>query len=188
MGFTEKINQLEDVIVKSIPEAKEIALNTLLGAFSRRIFNDGKASDNSKIGEYSTKPMFVGRKGWIRADAAEAFFKEKHEWRKVNTKKGKKTLALLEGGYKHFRELNGLQTDFVNLEYTTDLKFSIIVGEYNGQKVLGFNSDEQFLKAQGLEKHFKKIIFEPTQEEMELAQEAFLDYLREKVQETFNTW
>ena len=48
MGFSEKINELEKVIVESMPLAKEVALNTLLGAFSTRIFQHGKATDNSK--------------------------------------------------------------------------------------------------------------------------------------------
>ena len=74
------------------------------------------------------------------------------------------------------------------MEFKSDLKFSIIVGDYNGEKVLGFNSEIQHLKSQGLEKHFKKVIFEPTQEEIEIAQEAYLDYIREQVQETFNSW
>lgn len=188
MGFSEKISELEKVIVESMPLAKEVALNTLLGAFSTRIFQHGKATDNSKIGEYSTKPMLIGGKGWRTAGAAAAFFKEKQEWRKVNTKKGKQSLALIEGGYKEFRQLNSLQTDHVDLEFKSDLKFSIIVGDFNGEKVLGFNSEIQHLKSQGLEKHFKKVIFEPTQEEIEIAQEAYLDYIREQVQETFNSW
>ena len=188
MGFIEKINQLEDVIVKSIPEAREAALNTMLGAFSTRIFQHGKASDNSKIGDYSTKAMFVGSKGWRTAGAAKAFFNEKHLFRNVNTKSGKKTLALIEGGYKKFRELNSLQSGYVDLEFKGDLKFSIIVGEFNGEKVLGFANEKQFLKAKGLEEHFKKYIFTPTQEEIELAQEVFYDYIREKIQQTFDTW
>ncbi|RTK92631.1 MAG: hypothetical protein EKK61_03625 [Rickettsiales bacterium] len=188
MGFIEKINQLEDVIVKSIPEAKEAALNTMLGAFSARIFQHGKASDNSKIGFYSDFPMLTGSKNFINATRAAEFFKEKKDWLTIKTKKGSKKLAIVPGGYAQFRKLNGFQNEYVDLEFRGDLKFSIIVGEYNGIKVLGFANDEQFLKAQKLEKHFKKIIFEPTQEEMELVQEAFYDYIREKIQQTFDTW
>ena len=75
MGFSEKISELEKVIVESMPLAKEAALNTLLGAFSTRIFQHGKATDNSKIGEYSTKPMLIGGKGWRTAGAAAAFLR-----------------------------------------------------------------------------------------------------------------
>lgn len=189
MNFATRMDDLIALLQKIVPEAEEVALNTLLGAYSYRIFNIGNASDETKIGEYSTKPMLTGAKGFRTASDASAFFSQKKKkWVTVKTGSGNKALAVVEGGYKMFRELNQLQSNYVDLDFKGDLKFSIVIGELNGQKVLGFNSVVQFEKAKKLEAHFKKVIFEPTEEEKAIAREAFYDYLREKIQVLFNSW
>lgn len=188
MNFATRMDDIIHLLERIVPEAEEVALNTLLGAYSYRIFNIGNASDESKIGEYSTKPMLTGAKGFRTASDASAFFAQKQKWKTVKTTKGNQALAEVEGGYKQFRELNKLQSNYVDLDFKGDLKFSIVVGELNGQKVLGFNSQVQADKAGKLEAHFKKVIFKPTEEEKEIAREAFYDYLREKIQELFNSW
>ena len=188
MIFKEKIDEMIHLLDRIIPEANDVALNTLLGAYAYRIFNIGNASDETKIGEYSTKPMLTGSKGFRTVSDAAAFFNKKQKWKTVKTAKGNQALAVVDGGYKEFRELNKLQSNYVDLEFKGDLKFSIVIGEINGQKVLGFNSEVQAEKAHKLESHFKKVIFKPTEEEKEIAREAFYDYLREKIQELFGSW
>lgn len=175
MGFTEKINQLEDVIVKSIPEAKEIALNTLLGAFLRRIFNQGKATNGAQIGNYSTKTY---------VKFAEGDFKSLNK----NAQKRTRQSVNRKIQYIELRKKAGRQVAYVDLQFTDRLFNSIVVAYTDGNWTLGFNNLERAQIARENEVRFKKQIFYPSEEEIEIAQEAFLDYLREQVQETFNSW
>jgi len=140
---------MDDIIKlleKEIPNASEIALNTLLGVYSYRIFNIGNATDGTKIGNYKLGP------------------------------------------YKNKRTKQGRQTGYVDLDFTSALRFSIVVGDVGDQKVMGFNSIDQAKIAGYQKERYKKDIFKPSDEEIEIAKEAFYDYLKEKIQETFNTW
>lgn len=183
-----KMDSIIDLLNKEMINAEEVAMRQLIAKYTERIFNRGSASDETRIGNYSTKPMLTGSKNFINVTKATNFFKTKPEFRKVKTPKGNRALAVVKGGYSEFRTLNGLQNAFVDLEFRGDLFRSIQVGEYNGHYVLGFNSLIQSKKALNLEVHFKKRIFEPTVEEKALAEQAARDYLQDKLQILFNTW
>ena len=182
------MDSIIDLLNKEMINAEEVAMRQLIAKYTERIFNRGSASDETRIGEYSKKPMFTGSKNFRTQDAATKFFKSKPEFRKVKTPKGNRALAIVKGGYSEFRTLNGLQNAFVDLEFRGDLFRSIQIGELNGHFVLGYNSLIQAKKAQGLELHFKKKIFEPTKEEKAQAESAAMDYLKDKLQNLFNTW
>lgn len=143
----QKIDELIYLLETKLPLAEEVALNTLRGAFTFRIFNIGNATDGTKIGDYKDGPY----KNKIRKD----------------------------GGY---------QTGYVDLQLTGGLLFSIVVGDGVGHKVLGYNNIEAAKIAGYNEERYKKPIFEPSAEEKAIAQEAYLDYLREEIQKLFDTW
>lgn len=183
-----KMDSIIDLLNKEMIHAEEVAMRQLIAKYTERIFNRGSASDESRIGEYSKKPMFTGAKNFRTQSAATNFFKSKPEFRKVKTPTGNRALAIVKGGYSEFRTLNGLQNAFVDTEFKGDLFRSIQVGELNGHFVLGFNSLIQAKKAHNLELHFKKKIYGPTTEEKAQAEQAARDYLQEKLQNLFNTW
>lgn len=183
-----KMDSIIDLLNKEMINAEEVAMRQLIAKYTERIFNRGSATDESRIGNYSTKPMLTGAKNFIDVTKATNFFKTKPEFRKVKTPKGNRALAVVKGGYSEFRTLNGFQNAFVDLEFRGDLFRSIQVGELNGHFVLGFNSLIQAKKAHNLEIHFKKQIFEPTIEEKAQAEQAGRDYLIMKYQQLFNTW
>lgn len=182
------MDSIISLLNKEMINAEEVAMRQLIAKYTERIFNRGSASDETRIGNYSTKPMLTGSKNFINVTKATNFFKTKPEFRKVKTSKGNRALAVVKGGYSEFRTLNGFQNAFVDLEFRGDLFRSIQVGELNGHFVLGFNSLIQSKKAHNLEIHFKKKIFEPTSEEKSQAEEAAMDYLKDKLQNLFNTW
>ena len=183
-----KMDSIIDLLNKEMINAEEVAMRQLIAKYTERIFNRGSATDESRIGNYSTKTMFTGAKNFRTQTAANRFFKGKPEFRKVKTPTGNRALAVVKGGYSEFRTLNGLQNAFVDLEFRGDLFRSIQVGNLNGHFVLGYNSLIQAKKMQNLEIHFKKKIAEPTVEEKAQAEKAALDYLKEKLQNLFNTW
>lgn len=201
--LTSKLKQFENCIIDNIPEAKQIALRTILGAFVERIFVFGLDAKNMKIGEYSTKSMLTGSKNFRTPSDAKEFFgkikgapksksgKTKGDlkynsigWVSVKTATGLKRLAIVPGGYKEFRSLNQLQNQFVDLNFRGDLKFSVVLGDDN----MGFNNLEQFQKAMKLEAKYKTPIFTATPEEIKLGRDAFNDFLLEKIQQLVKSW
>lgn len=187
--FVEKTEQLSAFLAVEIPKAEEVAIRSMLGYYIGRIFNDGKDSSGSKIGDYSTTPMLTGAKNFRTKTKAAAFFDaEDVEFRTVKSKGKNLALGLIEGGYKEFRELNGLRSDTVDLQFTGSLFESIIVGTYGANFVLGYNSSEKARIAQHLENKYGKKIFYPTEEEIKIARDTYYDYLRERVQILFNSW
>jgi len=183
-----KMDSIIDLLNKEMINAEEVAMRQLIAKYTERIFNRGAATDESRIGNYSKKPMLTGSKNFRTQAKANAFFKSKPEFRRVKTPSGNRALAIVKGGYSEFRTLNGLQNAFVDTEFRGDLFRSIQVGNLNGHFVLGFNSLIQAKKAQNLEIHFKKKIYEPTVEEKAQAEQAARDYLQDKLQKLFNTW
>lgn len=102
--------------------------NDALAMIKRRVQETGINADGEKFDSYSTKKMYVGCKGMNESVCRSFFGKEnnkKHDWvtikrtYKEGPNKGKKIkLAVLEGGYKKFRELHGRQTTHVDFTFS----------------------------------------------------------------------
>ena len=89
----------------------------------KRIHDRGIAADGRKIGRYSTKPTLIGAKSFTTKGNAQRALGSKSkrkelEWRTV---KGNK-LAILPGGYKQIRQIEGVRVDKVVLENRGDLR------------------------------------------------------------------
>ncbi len=102
-----------------------------LAQFSRRVFTIGENPDGSSIGDYTKGDIWINPKGTeknpfkprnqkgfkpLKGKAGNTKFK-------TNPSRVRKT-AYFEG-WKGFREAQGLRTDFINLNYTGDLKSDI---------------------------------------------------------------
>lgn len=109
----------------------------LEGRMKSRIFNKGLNSDNSKIGNYS--------KGW-------AFIRK--NGKPVKGTKGKQR-----------QKPDGLQTNYIDLEFTGDLRRSITPAKDGNDAVLYMNNDEKFEIAGYLEEQKKQVIFDATNKE-----------------------
>lgn len=191
MSFEKTVNKLAGLDAFMRREANLIAgevIGTYFGEYVSRIFNEGKASDKTPIGQYSTKPMLVGAKSFMNKTKANAFFsseKAKNKknkgdsgWRTIKTEQGFERLKLIEGGYKEFRALNGLQTSEVDLTFRGDLFRSVKLDVK--RFAIGFNSILQKAKADYLEKHFKKVIFEVPNSDVEEMHQEFITELRQR--------
>lgn len=191
MSFEKTVNKLAGLDAFMRREAKLITgevIGTYFGEYVSRIFNEGKASDKTPIGQYSTKPMLVGAKSFMNKTKANAFFsseKAKNKknkgdsgWRTIKTEQGFERLKLIEGGYKEFRALNGLQTSEVDLTFRGDLFRSVKLDVK--RFAIGFNSILQKAKADYLEERFKKVIFEVPNSDVEEMHQEFITELRQR--------
>jgi hypothetical protein len=116
-----------------------------ISAFSllrQRVQESGTNAKGVKFAPYSTKPMLVGCKTFVQKSACNTVFgsREKRkslEWRTVNGHH----LAILPGGYKQVRELQGRQTAFVDFSVTNAMWNDIAVRKEND--LVSKSSDHQ---------------------------------------------
>ncbi|MFC7347312.1 hypothetical protein ACFQO9_11345 [Chryseobacterium zhengzhouense] len=135
---------IEDNILKETAEELERKVK-------KRIFIDGLDVNGNTIGEnYSTKPTVVKQDVFIKPSAF----------------KGKKSMKL-EYGYKELRDIQGLKTDKVNLNYSGELKSKLRVARSEKSIVIGIIDRINAEKAKKLEEKYQTKIFSFSQKEVE---------------------
>jgi len=153
-----QIQGMAGIIAKNEKRIQTVASKAMEGRMKRRIFNLGNDAEGRQIGRYSQK------EAWFSQDS----FAVKGAFKNIG-KKGTatKSTQYFVDGYKGLREEQGFQAKYVDLDYTGSLRASLITGTYGNNVVLGISSAENIEKADSLEKHFGKKIFEPTDKEIE---------------------
>ena len=159
-SITVLLRSIAKVINANNKRIQLVALKDLEGRYKLRIFNKGLGSNGRNIGKYSTKDILIGRSSFPFKGAGQKVLgsKKKRAALKWVTLGGRR-LAVLPGGYKKIRELSGRQTSKVDLEFTSDLRNGIQIGNNGNDLVFGFIKDLQRLKAEGNEGRFNKPIF-----------------------------
>lgn len=145
------------------------AANKLLAATKNRITQEGRASDGSKIGSYSTKPAYYSRKQFVNKGGFKGIGKS-----------GRRTKTMfIANGYKGFRAAQGLETKFVNMELSGDLMLSYVSdADSNANITQGLKTEKSARKRSGLEKRFKPFL-RSTKEEIEIFnRECALEFAR----------
>jgi hypothetical protein len=148
-----------------------VALKDFEGRYKQRIFNKGLGSNGRNIGKYSTKDILIGKTSFPIRSVGQKLFAANKKLKKDDDNKFKwvtlkgRRLAVLPGGYKKIRELSGRQTSKVDLEFTSDLRNGIQIGNNGNDLVFGFIEDLQRLKAEGNEGRFNKPIFSASKSE-----------------------
>ncbi len=151
----------------------------------RRIHNEGKAV-TGKIGSYSTKPTLIGAKSFRKKTTAAKVFgskkkRSKLKWRKVRSAGNVVNLAVLEGGYKAIRSLDGDKVAFVNLQRTGDLKRAFEIATISGGYGVGFNNATDAKKAKALESKYGKIIWGISQADNKAIDRIIAKELKKKI-------
>lgn len=163
---------------EALVEAFEGGLNNMYASYMDRIFIKHLKSDGSKIGNYSTKPILVGAKSFRNKGQASTFFEGEEAYtddtQGFRTLKNKKKAYLLPGGYKKLRELQGMPTTEVNLQYRSELLQSINPKFTENRFVIATIDSDNFKKMIGNDERFGSISF-TTKEEKE---QLFLDIER----------
>lgn len=148
------IQELNDLL--NVDRSMRVALSSVLAKQKRRIFQEGQAANNSKIGKYSTKPASISRSQQAR-NTGKTYFK---------------------GGYAEYKRLIGKNPGFVILRNTDQMMMGyslIILG--NNEYGLGFNNDFDFNKTQWQEDKWNKDIFDESSEEGKLLEDILFEEL-----------
>lgn len=152
------------------------AASRLLGNIKNRIQRQGKATDGADIGTYSSKPFYaskgqfakkgafkpVGQRGFkgerIKRVKGKYVKRQKREDWTYKVYKRKVKTMYLQHGYKQLRDIQGRQTQFIDLTYSTDLMASYQLAQESKRVLLGLTSEVQSRKREGLEKRFGAIL------------------------------
>lgn len=167
----EKLKEKLSQIVVNVLEAQEKAVVTgildLQGDIIERVFQNGQDVDGNQIGNYSTKPLYVsitGQTSQVRKSSLKPRGKNSTDSEFKNGKPRKS--QYFPDGYNGYRSTVGRPTDRVNLFLTGSLQGSILPGTTNGNPSLSIATDDELKKADGNEQRFGKVIFAPSEEEL----------------------
>lgn len=147
------ISKMIDGFLENNDIVKEIA-TTIKASNLRRIHTDGKAVDESSIGKYDTKEIYVNPKNSPKK------FTGLGKGGKTKFKSGRShKTRYFKDGYKGFRAKIGRETSKVNLSLFGRLSKEFVQQQRGKDWVLGFSSEEANNKRLGNEKRFGKEIW-----------------------------
>ena len=145
---------------------------------SKRIFTQGKDTNENSIGSYQTASGTYGKKekGDMWRNPNNPGNRNKSGFTPLTGKGGYTGFKTSDNerktkyfrGWEGFRQAQGLQTNVVNLNYTGEMfsDFNRPVRFVNPQEyVSSFNKSESVKKAEGNSAHFKTTIFKLSTEE-----------------------
>lgn len=157
--------QLNELVTFNRPFA--LGVTAAHSMMTERIFTFGQDSSNGSIGNYSTKGIYINpKKAAVRNSKG---FTGEGKTGKSKFEDGRSHVSTYFEGWKGFRSEQGLETDKVNLNYVGDLKLDF---ERPAKKIdvnlyeVTLDRDINNKKARGNEDHFGKVIFTPSQREV----------------------
>lgn len=180
MTIQDQIKQLQKLVNKLTNEqviqdrVTTVAAAETLADYKDRIFNDGKATNESRIGDYSTKPMYAS-KSQLKGLPKSRFKPKGKDGSSVFKNGKKKRSTYLRNGYFEFRKTAGRQNKVVDLNLTGASARTIQLGTAAGGLIgFGFTDDARREILEGNEKKFRKQIFTISQSEQDTFQDAAL--------------
>lgn len=176
----EFLDLVPGVLVQEIETEQAIAIIDMEGDIKTQIHGEGKASDGSSIGTYSTKPAYVhvaSAKNAFGSQIPTAKLKARGK-PQAGKKKGATARKLLdetvplqsqyfEDGYSGLRRLMGRQVDKVDLFLTGTTAGSIASGTRDNVSTIAFTNDAAAERAEGHEKKYGKSIYSASPEAIE---------------------
>lgn len=198
MTLEEYRERVKNLITElSTKKAADVLLPPAMKMLAQRknaIVREGKATDGSKIGDYSRDPMYANKqafdkKGAFKPQGKNGYKGEKvvdakiYKVQKVKLKNGKiqerivntgkkkieKTKPksmYLEEGYSELRGVQGKPNDKTNLNYTGSTIASYVTAvEDDNTLIQGFNNERSSIIRQAHETKYKKKIYPPSAEE-----------------------
>lgn len=181
MTYTpEQYNEMIQKKLRDLNVAEVVVLPAAIDAldsFRQRIFMAGEMADGSKTGggKYSTEPFYASKKAFKNTGAFKPQGKNAQKNKAGALKKGEKyrkdgierKSMYLGGGYKELRAIQGMETSFVNMQYTGDLFTDLTKLSIQGDSVvLRVSRKENIDKIKGLEKKYGTQLFRHSDEEV----------------------
>lgn len=175
--------KLELMSVKQLDPLLRTVATTLRASNLRRIHNQGRSVDGGQIGKYSIKPTLIGKTSFTSKAAANKVLGSKAKrsslsW--VTIVRGGKVirLAVLQGGYKEIRQIEGREVSFVNLQRTSKLFKDLVIGTDGKDWIVGMNTAYGADLHKWLEQKYNKTIWGVTKGDevvIEKLTEAFIE-------------
>ena len=156
--------------------AMRAGMVTILPVIKQRIHEKGLDGNNTKIGQYSTEPIYVNPKNSPRKFSPQG----KHGDTKFRSGEPHQT-RYFEDGYKGFKTFIGRNLlGSVNLSLTGGLSNQTVVIPTDKGYGIGFSNDENLQRAKALEKKYQKAIWtKMTAEESTIFADAVIERLTE---------
>lgn len=149
------------------------------------LFNKGEGGEGN-VGKYSTKTMLATEKQFVNKSKFKQSVDEdgKPLWIKFKRAKKAVPVMILDGGYKQFRQIQGRESNFVNLNYGGDLfrDFSTSLQKFSGAWVTGTKRKENSNKVEWLSDKYGEKTFGLQTE----TKKQFLSDLKKKIDEILN--
>lgn len=155
---------------------REVA-TTQLAEMKVRIFEQGKDDNESSIGQYSTKPIYVN------PNNSPKKFTPKGKTGKTKFANGElhKTRYFAQG-YKDFKSEIGRNTlGTVNLSLSRDFQNKMTIIATSKGWGIGWLEDEKYKRALHFQQKYKKIIFGQTEKEKLITKEVIDSFLNENI-------
>jgi hypothetical protein len=154
----------------------QVAAFAVIADYQQRIFNEGLASDNTPIGQYSVNPFYINPNSDALVGVATSNIKPVGKTGQTVFKNGKphKTKYLTRG-YAELRENTGRQSAKVDLNFSGSLFISIKVKEVGNVSFVSYTNEELAGIMAAQERRFMKEISTPTEQEREVGLEAARD-------------
>lgn len=143
----------------------------LLRNIKRRIFTEGKNSGGAQIGQYSTNPIYATRKqfaspGSFMPQGESTYFQKVNRGGKQFRRRAKVKTMYLPQGYKQLREIQGKETQFVNLNYRGKTMRAYVIEPTETGAIIGLNTTLAAQIRFEQERRFRANIFNATQTEI----------------------
>lgn len=168
--------------------ALEKPASMLFADIRKRVFTEGKNSDNANTGQYSVKPLYAnkkmfakpgafsprGKKGEVGDKLVPTFQLKRGNIKPTNrviknfsvvkSNNKPRTTMYLPQGYKELRDIQGFRTDVVDLTYRGELKKDFAIAKDGQAYLIGFKTKPQSDKRFALERQFGPVFYATTQE------------------------
>lgn len=150
-SFQERIHQIGTNLDSMMPDVIATAIfGELEAMYKRRIFDNGLKSDGSQIGEYSNKPIYVGKDEFVR----KAAFKPHGKPDANGKKRTKNKTMFIAGGYSEFRSIQGRETNHINFKYSGSEERAFKTMKFGNAALFGNTDLNESIKIESQQEKF----------------------------------
>ena len=154
MSFELLSQRLTEVAAQLDSKMPDLIATTVMVELSaqhkKRIFGDGLNSEGQKIGDYSQTPGYYNKDKFIRKAAFKPVGKPDKNG-KVRT--GNRTMFIATG-YAGFRDIQGRETDHINLKFSGSLENNLQVAKVGDSAIYGTTDTNESKKFESLQERF----------------------------------
>lgn len=167
MSYSSNLNEVLINVGKTLNNIPINAITVEVGQYLvadniERIHEQGKAVNGSKIGSYdTTRPLYVNPE---TSATKQGLIPTKGKNGQTKFKNGKLHKATYVNSYKELRKIQGKESGFVNLNYTSKLQSELNLVVKNNKADIGFISSYGGDLSENLEKKYGKKIWGVTQQ------------------------